>query len=233
MKRYAFVFATLVLALLAARVDTARATSECRGFMACVPVAGPWVVVPTSRAAQRPQGQFQITCPKGFIVGGVDDELSDQAIDVWFFGAIGSPVAPGRTTSRTVVFVATYVGSGAPAPTFKPHAGCIPGSGGGSRTPTAFHPVFPVGKPTVRRVQTARVLAVPAVRTFAVGCRRDESLVGAYTARGFRMKKPPSAQLVHSLSARPHVTRRGVSVEAAGGNGLGVVQLAAVCAGGK
>lgn len=233
MKRHAFVLATLVLAVFAARVDTAGATSECRGFMACVPVPGPWVVVPTSHAVQRPQVQFQLTCPKGFIVGGVDAELSDRAIDVWFFGAIGSPVAPGRTTSRTVVFVATYVGTGDRAPTFRPHAGCIPGSGGGSRTPTAFHPVFPVGKPTVRRVRTARVLAVPAVRTWAVRCRRDEQLVAAYTARAFRMKKPPSAQLVNSLSARPHVTRKGISVVAGGGNGQGVVQVSAVCSGGK
>ena len=233
MKRSAFVLATVVLALLAARVDTAGATSECRGFMACVPVAGPWVVVPTSRATQRPQVQFQITCPKGFIVGGVDAELSNRAIDVWFFGAIGSPVAPGRTTSRTVVFVATYVGTGARAPTFRPHAGCIPGSGGGSRTPTAFHPVFPVGKPTVRRARTAHVVAVPALRTVAVHCRRDEQLVAAYTARGFRMKRPPSPQLVSTLTARAHVTQHGISVEAGGGNGQGVVQVAAVCAGGK
>jgi len=232
-KRHAFVLVTLVLTVFAARVGTAGATSECRGFMACVPVAGPWVVVPTSRALQRPQVQFTITCPKGFIVGGVDAELSDRAIDVWFFGAIGSPVAPGRTTSRSVVFVATYVGSGARAATFRPHAGCIPGTGGGSRTPTAFNPVFPVGKPTVRRVRTARVLAVPALRTFSVRCRRDEQLVAAYTARGFRMKKPPSAQLVRSLTANVHVTRHGVSAEAGGGNGQGVVQISAVCAGGK
>jgi len=232
-KRHAFVLATLVLAVFAARVGTAGATSECRGFMACVPVPGPWVVVPTSSAVQRPQVQFTLTCPKGFIVGGVDAELSNRAIDVWFFGAIGSPVAPGRTTSRSVVFVATYVGSGAPAVTFRPHAGCIPGSGGGSRTPTAFHPVFPVGKPTVRRVENARVVAVPALRTYTVRCRRDEQLVAAYTARGFRMKRPPSAQLIRSLTARSHVTRSGISVEAGGGNGQGVVQVAAVCAGGK
>jgi len=232
-RRYALVLATLALALLAARVDTAGATSECRGFTACVPLAGPWVAVPVSHAAQRPQVQFQLTCPKGFIVGGVDAELSDRAIDVWFFGAIGSPVAPGRTTSRSVVFVATYVGSGGRAPTFRPHAGCIPGSGGGSRTPTAFHPVFPIGKPTVRRVRTARVLAVPAVRTWSVHCRRDEQLVAAYTARAFRMKRPPSPQLVSSLTARSHVTRHGISVEVGGGNGQGVVQITAVCAGGK
>ena len=82
----------------------ARVASDCRG----------------------PQVQYQLTCPRGYIVGGLDAELTDRAIDVWFLGASGSPVAPGRTTSRTVVFVATYVGIGARAPTFRPHAGCIP-----------------------------------------------------------------------------------------------------------
>lgn len=230
MKKQAFVLVTLVLALFAARVDTAGATSECRGFTACVPLAGPWVVVPTSSETVRPQVQFQLTCPNGFIVGGVDAELSDRAIDVWFFGAIGSPVAPGRTTSRTVVFVATYVGNGANAPTFRPHAGCIPGSGGGSRTPTAVRTIFPVGKPTIRRAHTGRVRAP---RSFVATCRPDERLVAAYSARAFVTKKPPTAALVDSLRANVRFNARRVSATASGGAGLGVVQVAAVCAGGK
>ena len=98
----------------------------------------------------RPQVQFQLTCPKGYIVGGLDAELTDRAIDVWFLGAAGSPVAPGTTTSRTIVFVATYVGVGrarADVPAARrlhprrrrrpPHADRVPA-------------VFPPGKPTVR-----------------------------------------------------------------------------------
>src|SRR5262249_2633768 len=92
------VVAALLLSAFAARVDVASATSECRGFMTCVPVAGPWVVVPVSARTQRPQVQYQLTCPKGFIVGGVDAELSDRATEVWFLGSPGSPVAPGRST---------------------------------------------------------------------------------------------------------------------------------------
>ena len=99
MKRI-LVLAALVLSVFAARVDVASATNECRGFMSCVPVAGPWVVVPVSSRTQRPQVQFQLTCPKGFIVGGVDAELSDRAIEIFFLGTPGSPVAPSRTTSR-------------------------------------------------------------------------------------------------------------------------------------
>jgi hypothetical protein len=198
--------------------------------MACVPVAGPWVVVPRSQATPRPQVQYQLTCPRGFIVGGVDAELTDRAIDVWFMGASGSPIAPGRTTSRTVVFVAMYVGARATAPTFRPHAGCVPASGGGSRTPTSVSSVVPPGRPTVRRVRTVRITAP---RGIAVACHRDERLVAAYSAKGFRTAKPPSEELVASFSAHPALARNHITVVARGGEGRGVVQVAAVCAGGR
>ena len=41
----------------------AGATNECRGLNPCVPVAGPWVVVPVGHGASRPQVQYQLTCP--------------------------------------------------------------------------------------------------------------------------------------------------------------------------
>jgi len=226
----ALLVVALVAAAFAARVDTAAATNECRGFLTCVPVAGPWVVVPASQATTRPQVQYQLTCPKGFVVGGIDAELTDRAIDVWFMGASGSPVSPGRTTSRTIVFVATYVGTSGRAPTFRPHAGCIPGSGGGSRTPTSVSSVVPPGKPTIRRVRTVRI-TMP--RTVSVACHRDEHLVAAYSATGLRTAKPPAQDLVASLSTHQALAGNHIAVTARGGGGRGVVQVAAVCAGGK
>jgi hypothetical protein len=228
--RHAFVLITLVVVPLAAGVESASATSECSGLLTCVPVAGPWVAVPVGRATLRPEVQYQLTCPKGFIVAGVDAELSDRAIDVWFLGSSGSPVSPGRTTSRTIVFVARYVGPGAAAPTFRPRAGCVPGQGGGRRTPTAFSAVFPPGRPTVRRVRTFRVTSP---RHVTVGCHSDERLVAAYSARGLRTSKPPEPALVTSLSARPAIARGHIVVAVRGGQGRGVVQVAAVCAGGR
>jgi hypothetical protein len=82
----------------------------------------------------------------------------------------------------------------------------------------------------VRRVRTVRITAPRAV---SVACRRDEHLVAAYSARGFRTAKPPSPALVASLSTQPALARDHVAVNAGGGGGLGVVQVAAVCAGGK
>ena len=86
----------------------------------CVAVAGPWVVVPMARSAPRPQAQYQLTCPRGFVVAGIDAELSDQAIDLAFLGTSGTPVSPGVTTSRSIVFVASYAGEQPRAPTFEP-----------------------------------------------------------------------------------------------------------------
>jgi hypothetical protein len=48
------------------------ATTECRGLMVCVPVAGPWVL------ATQAGTEFQLDCPKRYIVGGLDAELSGR-----------------------------------------------------------------------------------------------------------------------------------------------------------
>ena len=221
---------TVIAVTLAAGVHSAAATNECRGFMTCVPIAGPWVVVPNSQTMPRQQVQYQLKCPRGFIVGGVDAELTDPAIDLWFMGASGSPVAPGKTTSRTIVFVATYVGRRTTAPTFRPHAGCVRASGGGRRTPTSTSAVVPPGRPTVRRVRTVRI-AQP--RIISVSCHRDEHLVAGYSAGGFLTAKPPSQELVASLSARPTLARNHIAVSVSGGQLRAVLQVGAVCAGGR
>lgn len=227
--RRAAVLVALGAALLAAGTRSAvAATNECRGFLACVPVAGPWVVVPMARSVPRPQVQYQLACPPGFVVGGVDAELTDRAIDVSIVGASGSPVSPGVTTSRTVVFVASYVGSGRPTASFRPHAGCVPSTGGGRRTPTAF--VVPPGQPTLRRVRTVRV---QSATTVAVSCQAGERLVAAYSARGFFTPAPPTAALVAGLSTRQRVRGNRVAVSVHARPGRGVVQVAAVCAGGR
>ena len=44
--RLGALLAVLAAALVAAA--PAGATNECRGLMVCIPIAGPWVVVPTA-----------------------------------------------------------------------------------------------------------------------------------------------------------------------------------------
>jgi hypothetical protein len=229
----------LILSALAASltfgVGTASATNECRGLNPCVPIAGPWVMVPVANSIPRPQVQFVLSCPRGYVVGGLDAELTDRAIDVAFLGKTGSPVNPGITTSRTAVFSATFVGGSARAPSFRPHIGCLPG-GGGRRTPTAVSAVVPPGEPTTRRVKNVHVYA-GVDRQIVLGCAAGERLIAAYAARGFYTDKPPTQQVANGLVLKPSVKGGRVSVSVTPGGSLrgihAIVQVSAVCAGGR
>jgi len=216
-------------AVLAAGATRAGATNECRGIRVCVRVVGPWVVVPASHA----RVEFQLTCPRRYLVGGLDAELSDPAIDIAFFGKLGAPIAPGITTSRKAVFVARFVGSTRRAVTFRPHLGCVPGNGGGGGIPTAV--IVRPGQPAVRRVKTLRVVPGRA-RALAVGCASAEHFVTGSHAVGFYTTKPPAARLVRAVSTRQALARDHVTVEVRSG-ALGrvraIVQVSAICAGGK
>ncbi len=224
----------LALSALAVGVAPAGATNECRGLKVCVPVAGPWVVVPTGSGAPRPQVQYELACPKHYIVGGLDAELTDRGIDVGFLGTVGAPVNPGITTSQDAVFVASYVGGAPNAPAFRPHIGCIPSAGGGGRIPVAA--VVPPSKPTVRRVRNA-VLHPGGVQRVAQGCAAGERLVGAAHAIGFYTDQPPTSAEVSSVTATQAVSGGRVVVTVRSGTGVigvrAVVQVEAVCAGGK
>ena len=175
------------LAVLAA--PSARAADECRGLQVCIPVAGPWVVIPRGDADGRfPQRSWRMKCPEGSIVGGVDARLTHRAVDMSFSGLLGSPVNPGVTTTEEVVFTGTYTG-GARRPTgFRPFIGCIPTAGGG-RIPTAVKP----GSPTKLRVRT---VSFTTSATATHSCLRGERLVSSMHAVALRsVREPKIAQL--------------------------------------
>ncbi|MBA3381728.1 MAG: hypothetical protein H0T97_07680 [Actinobacteria bacterium] len=228
-----FRIAALVATLAAALVVAAPAGSanECEGLQVCVPIVGPWVSVPAAGGAARPEVRWQLTCPRSFIVGGLDARLTERAIDVSFVGLLGSPVNPGITTSRSVTFVATHVGRSSGAPSFKPYIGCMPARGGGSRVPTSVS-VFPPGQPATLRSKTVRVR--PGAATVNLGCRPGERLVGASHAFGFFTRTPPSASLVSSVSGTRAVRGGKVVVvslrgDAEVGGVRAVVQVQALC----
>ena len=217
-------------------VSTGRAANECNGLMVCVPVAGPWVVVP---AASR-RAEWQLTCPRGYVVGGLDAELSLRAIEVSFRGRLGSPVNPGITTERSAVVAGHYTGPARRTTTFRPHVGCIPAAGGGGSPPpyitalrAAAPAAFPPGRPTVRRARTAPLGA--GVRRVGVACGRGERLVSASHAIGFHTQITPAAAIVAAV--RSSRTVRGkrvlvrVDVAPVARNARAVVQVQAVCAG--
>ena len=217
--------------LLVLGVSPAGATRECNGLQVCVRVAGPWVVVPTGGAAGRTV-RYHLSCPRGFVVGGTDAELSRRAIDVRFEGRMGGPVNPGVTTRRAAVFLAAYVGTAGGTATFRPHVGCMPAGGGGVPIPTA-RTVYPPIEATVWRVRNVRVTV--RTRFVVASCAPGERLVDASHAVGFLGKQPPAATVAASVRATRAVSGRRVRVAVSATLLQGarpVVQVAAVCAGG-
>jgi hypothetical protein len=219
------------IAMLAGGATAAEgATRECEGLMVCVPRVGPWVVVPTSSSVPRLSARWELPCPKGYLVGGLDAELTHRAIDLRFEGKLGSPVNPGVTTSQSAVFIGSYVGATASAPSFRPHIGCMPAAGSGGRVPTAFG-AAQAGRPTTWRVRTVRVR--PGSTPVSASCLRRERLVDAGYAFGFYTRQPPSASLAAGLSGA--LTTQGNRVvtrvhgDAEISSVRAVVQVQAVC----
>ena len=204
----------LVLAALAllplAFAGEARATNECRGLDVCISVPGPWVVVPAAPPTGVTTTYFQVTCPKGSIAGGLDAVLGDPTLDVEFLGKLGSPVNPGISTGRSVVFVATYA-RGAPT-IFRPMVGCIPTSGGGGRSTTAYHPVVVKPQPVLRRVHVIQLRST--TKQVTASCRGNERLVGWSSAVGFRTKRPPSGAQVSAVRVTTRRDGNAVAVRA-------------------
>lgn len=230
MRRLRVIWALVVTGAALAVAAPAGGANECEGLMVCVSVPGPWVVVPASTTAPRQRVEFQLTCPKNHVVGGLDARLSLRAIDVSFLGTLGSPVNPGITTSRSAVFLGMYAGSSASAPTFRPFLGCMPSAGGGSRVPTSVT-AFPPGRPVTRRVKTVRVR--PGTTTIVQRCASGERFLGGSHAFGFFTRTAPSASLVGSLSGSQAITGASVVVRVRGDAELSgvraVVQVHALC----
>ncbi|HEU0304589.1 MAG TPA: hypothetical protein VFR32_08410 [Gaiellaceae bacterium] len=225
--RAAGVFAATAAAVAVLAAPGARAADECRGLPVCIPVAGPWVVIPdASTAADRyPRRSWRMKCPQGSIVGGVDARLTHREVDMTFSGLLGSPVNPGITTRSEVVFTGTFTGSALRPTAFRPFVGCIPAAGG-RRIPTAVKP----GSPTLLRVRT-----VAFTRTARVSyrCPRGERLVSATHAVAFRSRREPSIALLAGVRSEL-VSRAGRLVGSARMNGAArnapaKLQIVAVC----
>jgi hypothetical protein len=225
----------LATGLLGATARPAAATNECRGLQVCVRVAGPWVVVPAARGGARAKVEYHLSCPRGYVVGGLDAELSDRAIDIGFLGKVGSPVNPGVTTARAAVFVATYAGATGRTSSFRPHLGCIPSPGGGAGpVPFKLAAAFPPGQPTVRRVSNFRLRPVRTHATRA--CAGGERLISGWHAVGFYTATAPSPTLLSSVVAVRTLRGSRVDVQAQVGTAVSgvraVLQVGAVCGGG-
>ena len=199
----------------------------------CIPVAGPWVAIPAP-GGQSATATWQLVCPQG-IVGGVDALASETAVAVEFPGRIGSPVNPGITTTGSLLFKGTYAGRVRKATSYQPFIGCIPGGGGGPRTPTAFTRAARSGPAIRSRSASTTLRLIPGrlART-TLTCRPGERLLhSAHSVGLYTDGVPTAAQLaaVRVVQVRRggkilvSATRRGLAPDVGA-----VVQVQAECA---
>ncbi len=213
MKRAAILVTVLAIAGIAASAATAG--RECNGLKACVSVAGPWVIAATPQRVE-----YQLACPKGFIVGGLDADLAERGVDVGFVGGLGSPVNPGVTTSTSAVFLGRLIAGTNPAASFRPRIGCIPASGGGQRVPTAVRPRS--------AVESAQFTVAPGTHRYATECSHGR-LASYSHALGFYGATPPTVAQVRAVHAT--FARVGARVRVSVSSSVAaVVQVVLVCA---
>jgi hypothetical protein len=195
---------------LALNVAVGQAADECKGLQVCIPVEGPWVVIPAP-AGPFATASWQLVCPQG-VVGGVDARASERAVAVEFPGRIGSPVNPGITTTGSLLFRGTYAGRARKATSYQPFIGCIPGGGGGPRTPMAFSRVsgfVKPGEPITLRVETLDLVPGRLARK-AFTCRKGERLLRSTHSVGIYGDEPPTAAQLASI--RVVRVRRGGTI---------------------
>lgn len=210
-------------------VGVADAADECNGLRVCLPFPGPWVVVPAAGV------EYELACPlPGYIVAGIDARVATRDVDVSFRGEIGSPVGPGVTTRRSIVFQAVPTGRATGPSSFRPFIGCIPTRGGGGRaltsvtaTPRGLKPGQPVRsivlqRPVRRGEFVMRVL-----------CPSGSRLIGSTHAVTFRQSLAPSQAMIGSVTVRRALVGRAVvarvtATPAAGSRAE--VQVRALCA---
>lgn len=221
-------FAVALAAALALTAGTARAADECNGLQVCVPVEGPWVTVSSAGA------DWELACPlAGYIVGGTDARVATGDVDVSFRGEIGSPVGPGVTTKRSLVFHGLRTG-GSGTSSFKPFIGCVPSQGGGGRALTGLR-ASAIGikpkNPLFSVVVTASVIRHSQVVRAA--CPAPARLVGATHAVGFDQTTPPTARQRTAIRVRHTVVEGVVIARVTATDAVGPlakVQVRALCA---
>lgn len=224
-----FVVVCAALAAAGVLVSPAGAADECQGLEVCLPVEGPWVVVPATGVVH-----WDLRCPRrGYIVAGTDARVSDRGVDVSFRAETGSPVGPGRSTTGSAFFTARYAGQTARRAVFKPFAGCIPTQGGGSRGLTAVAPV----RPLRLVVATTRPLRSGQTAAAVARCAAGARLVDTTHAVGFLGRREPPALLLGAVSVTRTTSGRAATVRArfasVDDTRAAIVQVVAYCTAGR
>lgn len=199
---------------------------ECNGIPTCIDVPGPWVSVPATGEAT-----FLLDCPfRRGVVAGVDARADSRDVHVTFDALLGSPVAPGRSTTAYAFFRA--VSGHHRAGLFQPLIGCVPSSTSGAQT-TAYV-ITPAG-PSLDLAATMMLLAPGRVEHATLGCPNKESLAYSWDATAFGTTNPPPAALAAAVHVR-RVQRSGIvtvtvqTSEALPSGAKAAVQVGVACA---
>jgi hypothetical protein len=191
------------VAALAASAAGGAVGRECSGIPTCVDVPGPWVAV-----AANGESQFLLDCPlRRGIVAGIDARATSRDVHVSFDGLLGSPIAPGRTTTAYAMFrgVSAHHSHGL----FQPLLGCVPSSSGGAQT-TAYT-ITPAG-PALQLGATVLLLKPGTVRHATLGCPHGESIAYSWDATAFGTTNPPSPALASAVNVHRAVRKGSVAV---------------------
>ena len=194
-----------------ARRRRRRATNECRGLQVCVPVAGPWVVVPTALRRARPQTEYQSLVPEGLHRRRPRRGAERAARSTSRSSArLGRPVNPGVSTTRRRRLRRRRTSDGsAPArdASGRTSAACrqpaAAGRGRATRVSSGSRPRrgdVPPGQPPCARVKTSRCGRARRSTPPRL-CARGERLVGATHAFGFYTRTPRRAALARARVA--------------------------------
>ncbi|HZQ16485.1 MAG TPA: hypothetical protein VFA82_06895 [Gaiellaceae bacterium] len=212
--------AAAVAALAAVAAPAGGATGECNGIQRCIPVAGPWVVVPAHGSVR-----YLLSCPQGrSVVGGLDALATSREVTVSFSGRIGAPVQPGVTTTRYALFHA--VSTSAKRQAFQPRLGCIPVAGGGGRSTVSARVTAP--GPALDLVARITVVGPGATRFGRIGCPAGEKLADTWQSLAFRTKNPPPLSEANYVRAGYVVVKGKAVVTASATDALNIDDHAVV-----
>ena len=190
-----------------------RPRTSARGCMVCIPVAGPWVEIPAPGARRCRERRPGDSSARAASSAASTRAPASRAVAVEFPGRIGSPVNPGITTTRSLVFKGTYAGPRRPAhePTGRSSA-AFPGAAAGRARRRAFTRASAVkpGEPiTVARHDAARASRVGSPRRRSAAAPGERLLRSAPQRRPLhrgacrrRRSSPPSASCASRGSAR-------------------------------
>jgi hypothetical protein len=238
-RRHASLGAVVISAVVAVLLPgIAQGYDECRGLRSCLSVVGPWVAVAPRADGGLISVDWEMRCPlAGYIVGGTDARVTSRAIRVTIRGEKGSPVSPGVTTRRSVIFTGAAALRGGRVHAFQPAIGCLRRDGGGGRSQTSINRtagVFQPGASLVLRVATASV-PTGATRTVTARCPRGARVVAGSQAVGFRTKAPPSPAALGGVAVVERWSATALSATVTVGRGVPrsvpvLVQVHVTCA---